>query len=109
MASSEAEVSSTKYDIVVFGATGFTGQYVVEEIAKTIDEESGLTWAIAGRSMKKLQDVLAKAGSKTGLNFIKSQAEFIRIKLYRFLKVLNSYEKSIERIPVNDRTRPQTR
>ena len=75
MASGESEVSSTKYDIVVFGASGFTGQYVVEEIAKTIDEESGLTWAIAGRSMKKLQDVLANAGKKTGLNLIKSQAE----------------------------------
>ena len=77
MASCESEVSSTKYDIVVFGASGFTGQYVVEEIAKTIDEESGLTWAIAGRSMKKLQDVLANAGKKTGLNLIKSQAENI--------------------------------
>ena len=67
MASSESNVSSTKYDLVVFGATGFTGQFVVEEIAKTIDEESGLTWAIAGRTMKKLQEVLATAGSKTGL------------------------------------------
>ena len=76
MASGESEVSSTKYDIVVFGASGFTGQYVVEEIAKTIDE-SGLTWAIAGRSMKKLQDVLANAGKKTGLNLIKSQTENI--------------------------------
>ncbi len=66
MASSESAVSSSKYDLVVFGATGFTGQYVVEEIARTIEEESGLTWAVAGRNMKKLQDVLAKAGSKTG-------------------------------------------
>ena len=77
MASGESEVSSTKYDIVVFGASGFTGQYVVEEIAKTIDEESGLTWAIAGRSMKRLQDVLANASKKTGLNLITSQAENI--------------------------------
>ncbi len=66
MASDKSGVSSSKYDLVVFGATGFTGQFVVEEIAKTIDEESGLTWAVAGRNMKKLQDVLAKAGAKTG-------------------------------------------
>ena len=85
MASGESEVSSTKYDIVVFGATGFTGQYVVEEIAKTVDEESGLTWAIAGRSMKKLQDVLAKAGSKTGLNFMKLEAENIHINCTDFV------------------------
>ena len=55
-----------KYDIVVFGATGFTGQFVVEEIARTIEEEKGLTWAIAGRNMQKLQAVLREASKQTG-------------------------------------------
>lgn len=55
-----------KYDIVVFGATGFTGQFVVEEIARTIDGENDLKWAIAGRNMRKMQNVLSTASSKTG-------------------------------------------
>ena len=59
------EVKAEKYDIVVFGASGFTGQFVVEELARTIDDEH-LKWAIAGRNMKKLQAVLANASEHTG-------------------------------------------
>ena len=62
----EVERFERKYDIVVFGATGFTGQFVVQEIARTIDEESGLSWAIAGRNMAKLQEVLREASKQTG-------------------------------------------
>ena len=56
-----------KYDLVVFGATGFTGQYVVEELARTVGEEQrGLTWAVAGRNMNRLTEVLHAASKKTG-------------------------------------------
>ena len=55
-----------RFDIVVFGASGFTGIYVVEEIARTVDEEQNLKWAIAGRSASKLKDVLKVAGTNTG-------------------------------------------
>ncbi|ESO13187.1 hypothetical protein HELRODRAFT_105775 [Helobdella robusta] len=55
------------YDIVVFGASGFTGQYVVEEIVRTIGEEHGIgKWAIAGREMKKLQQILSFVSKVTG-------------------------------------------
>lgn len=57
--------SEGKYDIVVFGATGFTGEYVVEEIARTIEAEK-LTWAVAGRNMAKLQKTLSSASQHTG-------------------------------------------
>jgi len=59
------EVNSGKYDIVVYGASGFTGQFVVEELARTITEEH-LTWAVAGRDKQKLQAVLATASKETG-------------------------------------------
>jgi len=62
----EVESFERVYDIVVFGATGFTGQFVVEEIARTADEFNGLKWAIAGRNMKKLQGVLRTASKHTG-------------------------------------------
>ncbi|ESO84484.1 hypothetical protein LOTGIDRAFT_222130 [Lottia gigantea] len=57
--------STVRYDFVIFGATGFTGQFVVEEVAR-IAEEENLTWAIAGRKMDKLQKVLSDASKKTG-------------------------------------------
>jgi len=55
-----------KFNIVVFGATGFTGQFVVEEIARTMDAEAKFTWAVAGRDMAKLQAVLSTASKVTG-------------------------------------------
>ena len=55
-----------KFNIIVFGATGFTGQFVVEEIARTMDSEAKFTWAVAGRDMSKLQAVLSTASKVTG-------------------------------------------
>lgn len=52
-----ANASNTEraFDIVVFGATGFTGRLTAEYLAKT--KESGqFTWAIAGRSLTKLEE-----------------------------------------------------
>ena len=58
---------SKDYDLVIFGASGFTGQYVVEELARTVDEEGGLKWAVAGRSMQKIQNVMVEAQKQTGI------------------------------------------
>lgn len=49
--------SKRKYDIIVFGASGFTGQFVVKEM-NHFSRVYNLTWAIAGRNKKKLQTVL---------------------------------------------------
>lgn len=43
------------YQVVIWGATGFTGKLVCEHIAR--DYQSGLKWAIAGRSKQKLEAV----------------------------------------------------
>ncbi|MCA9577693.1 MAG: saccharopine dehydrogenase NADP-binding domain-containing protein [Polyangiales bacterium] len=48
------------YDIVVFGATGFTGQLVVRHLAQAAPE--GVRWAVAGRNPQKLASVLRDAG-----------------------------------------------
>ncbi|KAI8583348.1 hypothetical protein K450DRAFT_223185 [Umbelopsis ramanniana AG] len=47
--------SDRKYDLVVYGATGFTGAYTAEYIAKLHDKN--LKWALAGRSIPKLEKV----------------------------------------------------
>ncbi|GFO11053.1 saccharopine dehydrogenase-like oxidoreductase [Plakobranchus ocellatus] len=63
-------MASKKFDLVVFGASGFTGQYVVDEVSRVAAVEK-LTWAIAGRSMAKLQKILREASSRTGKNLEK--------------------------------------
>lgn len=49
-----------KYDLVVYGATGFTGQLVAEYLAKNYADPSSLVWAIAGRSKDKLESIKSK-------------------------------------------------
>ncbi|RUP43149.1 saccharopine dehydrogenase, partial [Jimgerdemannia flammicorona] len=48
-------MTERKYDLVVFGATGFTGGLAAEHLARAAPK--GLKWALAGRSLKKLEDV----------------------------------------------------
>ena len=55
--------SSSKFDIVVYGATGFTGQLVAEYLAAHYKNDSGLKWAMAGRSLDKLKSVRDAVGA----------------------------------------------
>lgn len=49
-----------KYDIVLYGATGFTGQLTASYLSKVPElQQSGRSWAIAGRTLQKLEDVRA--------------------------------------------------
>ncbi|XP_066467604.1 saccharopine dehydrogenase-like oxidoreductase [Tiliqua scincoides] len=68
------------YQLVVFGASGFTGQFVVEEVARVAAEDElrgSLQWAVAGRSREKLQAVLEKAAKKLGKSELKSEVNII--------------------------------
>ena len=48
---------SPKFDIIVYGATGFTGQLVAEYLAAQYGKDKELKWAMAGRSLEKLKSV----------------------------------------------------
>ncbi|KAJ0178009.1 hypothetical protein K1T71_006882 [Dendrolimus kikuchii] len=61
-----SEDSMARLDIVIFGATGFTGKAAVIELVKLIKKYPGMTWGVAGRSEKKLQDMMAEVSNKTG-------------------------------------------
>ena len=37
-----------RYDVVLYGASGFTGQFCVEYLARGASQ-AGLSWAVAGR------------------------------------------------------------
>src|SRR6516164_6324701 len=50
-------MSSSKFDIIVYGATGFTGQLVAEYLATRYRNDKQLKWAMAGRSLDKLKSV----------------------------------------------------
>jgi len=51
--------TNRKFDVVVYGATGFTGSLVAEYFAKEYSA-TNLKWAIAGRSQSKLQSLKQK-------------------------------------------------
>ncbi|KAG5991711.1 hypothetical protein E4U54_003838 [Claviceps lovelessii] len=47
-----------QYDLVLFGATGYTGQLTADHIATHLPTD--LKWAVAGRSESKLQNVVTE-------------------------------------------------
>jgi len=46
-----------EFDVVFLGATGFTGQLVVDYVYQTYGLEGDINWAIAGRSQSKLERI----------------------------------------------------
>ncbi|MBD8638427.1 saccharopine dehydrogenase family protein [Sphingomonas sp. CFBP 13733] len=50
------------FDIVIYGATGFTGRLVAEYLVQAYP--TGLTWAMAGRSRTKLEEVRDLIGAR---------------------------------------------
>src|SRR6218665_3573494 len=54
--------SKTEFDVIVWGATGFTGCLVAEYLART-QETHRARWAIAGRDRAKLEKVRASLGA----------------------------------------------
>jgi short subunit dehydrogenase-like uncharacterized protein len=52
-------MSAREYDIIVLGASGFTGRLVMEYLIATYGTKGDLKWAIAGRNQSKLEEVRA--------------------------------------------------
>lgn len=66
--------SSSKFDIVVYGATGFTGQLVAEYLAAHYRDDKALKWAMAGRSLDKLKSVREAIGAPADTPLIVADA-----------------------------------
>jgi short subunit dehydrogenase-like uncharacterized protein len=66
--------SSSKFDIVVYGATGFTGQLVAEYLAAHYTGNDAPKWAMAGRSMDKLASVRDAIGAPADTALIEADA-----------------------------------
>jgi len=65
---------SSKFDIVVYGATGFTGQLVAEYLAANYRSDRDLKWAMAGRSLDKLAAVRDAIGAPADTPLIVADA-----------------------------------
>jgi short subunit dehydrogenase-like uncharacterized protein len=66
--------SSSKFDIIVYGATGFTGQLIAEYLASRYRGDSNLKWAMAGRSLDKLASVRDAIGAASDTALIVADA-----------------------------------
>ncbi|MEM6775135.1 MAG: saccharopine dehydrogenase NADP-binding domain-containing protein [Pseudomonadota bacterium] len=66
------------YDLILYGATGFTGRLVAEHLAARIDAGSPLRWAIAGRSDTKLQELretLSESGAGNAIDVLTAESD----------------------------------
>ncbi len=66
--------SSNVFDIVVYGATGFTGQLVAEYLASHYRNDGQLKWAMAGRNLDKLASVRDAIGAPADIPLIAADA-----------------------------------
>jgi len=65
---------SSKFDIIVYGATGFTGQLVAEYLAQHYTGNDAPKWAMAGRSLDKLASVRDAIGAPADTALIVADA-----------------------------------
>jgi len=67
-------MKSSKFDLVVYGASGFTGQLVAEYLASHYKGDKELRWAMAGRSLGKLASVRDAIGAPKDAALIAADA-----------------------------------
>lgn len=83
-----------KYDVVLYGASGFVGKQTVEYFAKLANDTNfELTWALAGRSKDKLEAVKTSAGQgakKAGIIVADAHDKAALDKLAKSAKVVLS-------------------
>ena len=69
-------MNNKDFDVIVFGATGFTGRLVAEVMLARAasDNQRGLRWAMAGRNLDKLAEVRRQIGASEDLPLIAADA-----------------------------------
>ena len=67
-------MSGREFEVIVWGATGYTGRLVAEHLLKTYGAAGDLKWAMAGRSAAKLAEVKAEIGAPDALPTIVADA-----------------------------------
>lgn len=85
---------SEKLDIIVFGATGFTGRQAIEVLVK-LGSEYGIRWGVCGRNKEKLKELLKEISNKTGTDINKTPKFIADVGDDNSLKELAGYTKVI--------------
>lgn len=67
-------MTSPKFDLIVYGATGFTGKLVAEYLTTQYRGDASLCWAMAGRSLDKLAAVRDEIGAPADTPLIAADA-----------------------------------
>ncbi len=62
----EVGVNDREFDVVVWGATGFTGRLVADHLLRRYGVDGELRWAIGGRSTAKLEELRRELGEQAG-------------------------------------------
>lgn len=65
-------MADREFDIIVYGATGFTGRLVAEYLAANYAD---VKWAMAGRSLTKLEEVRDEIGAPAGTPLLTANAD----------------------------------
>jgi len=63
-----------EFDVIVFGATGFTGRLVAEYLHQRYGAAGEVRWAMAGRSAAKLEQVRAQIGAPASVPLLTADA-----------------------------------
>mmetsp|Transcript_6628 Transcript_6628/g.8667 ORF Transcript_6628/g.8667 Transcript_6628/m.8667 type:complete len:490 (+) Transcript_6628:385-1854(+) len=69
-------LADRKYDLVLFGVTGFTGRLAASYVAKTYSS-SALKWAIAGRRAERLEKIRKELADECGSANLASDIDII--------------------------------
>lgn len=67
-------MSAQEFDVIVYGATGFTGRLVAEHLLKTYGGSGQVRWAMAGRDAQKLRDIAVEIGTPLHFPLITADA-----------------------------------
>jgi short subunit dehydrogenase-like uncharacterized protein len=69
-------MSTREFDIIVYGATGYTGRLVAEYLAHHYgNRDDGPKWAMAGRSLAKLEEVRNEIGAPASTPLVVANAD----------------------------------
>ena len=69
-------MADTEFDIIIYGATGYTGRLVAEYLSNHYNEDSKAPkWAMAGRSHEKLEAVRDEIGAPANTPLVVANAD----------------------------------
>lgn len=71
-------MNAREFDIVIYGASGYTGRLVAEYVVSRYRDDAGLSWAMAGRSIEKLRGVRSEVGAAETVALIAADADDAR-------------------------------